>query len=212
MRVRTVLLVPLPVLAAAAAATLLVPPALAQVPSAPLSAQSTLTLGEGGQFASVTLSAGWTRIGTGPFLPADRATLVSPDGVYRVEVELVPGATAEAEESGDGDVPGAAGTEVGDRLDDAPWSTESLLAGGRVRYAGYPEGGNAVTVAVVDPPADIATASAGNGAPPAAARLVLIATAPAGDAPRYRTVTADLVSSAVFSAEPPGRPTAEARG
>ncbi|WP_210506119.1 hypothetical protein [Naasia sp. SYSU D00057] len=202
MRVGRILLVTLPVAGVLAGALLLVPPALAQVPSAPLASDSTFTLGarDGTGFVSVTLSAGWTRIGTGPFLPDDRATLVAPDGVYRVELELVPGSPSTPD--GADSVPGQVGKELAAVIDAASWSTETLLAGNEVRYTSCPDGGDAVTVAIVDPPRAL-TAAHGTGTVPDDVRFVLVASAPADEAPRYRTVTADLVSSAVFSRERP---------
>src|SRR5829696_9160659 len=98
MRARGVVVVTLSVVAVAfGAALVLVPPALAQVPAATLVSESTVVLGPvdgDGAFAMVTLSAGWTELGMGPFLPGDRVSFVSPDGNYRVDFELVAGSAA----------------------------------------------------------------------------------------------------------------------
>jgi hypothetical protein len=200
--VRRVVLVALPVLATASAVVLLVPPALALAPSPPLAAESGISVGTAHRQATVTVSAGWTRIGTGPFLPGERTTLVSPDGAYRVELELVTGVSAAG---GSDPVPGSFAEKVGGRLDRVAWSTETLAAGTRVRYASFPDGGDVVTVAVVEPSSALPAES------PGGVQLVLLAAAPADDAARYRTVTADLVSSAVFaSPSRDGSPSEEA--
>lgn len=196
-RVRVVVVLGLLVcIAAAVVAAILLPPALAEVPNDPLRADTEVRLGplaSDGEQVSATLVAekGWTRIGTGPFLPDDRVNLVSPDGRYRVEVELVPagGSGAKPDESVPGD---AAGKHAG-KLRSASWSTETLASGNSVRYTTVTEGGEAVTVAVVAP---AAADDADTGTVPG---MVLVASVPAADAPLYRTVTADLVSSAAFS-------------
>ncbi len=213
MRVRGAVLITLTLCAVASAGAFLLPPAFERVPGDPLPADSAVTLGPvhaDGEalFASVSVSAGWTRLGTGPFLPGDRATLVSPDGAYRVELELVP--TAENEESGEEVVPGDAAESLQGQLDKAEWSRESLASGNEVRYTTILDGADAVTVAIVDSPTGMAAASVSGGAPAQRARLLLVAAAPSSDASRYRTVTADLVSSAVFSIdEPPPSPSKE---
>src|SRR3954466_14156623 len=140
MRVRRVVLVALPAVAAASATLILLPPALAQVTRSPLHSDSVISVGpdrQGAGFASVSVSAGWIRTGTGPFAPGDRASLVSPDGVYRVELEIV-GAPSDSPHSpgdGGGPVPGDAASRLRSRLETAAWSTETLASGNDVRYA-----------------------------------------------------------------------------
>ena len=192
MRVRTVVLIAVSVGAAAAAAAagaIFLPPALAQVPSDPLASDAVITLGPvdaGGEavFATVWVAAGWTRIGTGPFLPRDRATLVSPDGAYRLQLELDPGSTLKLPDD-----------DLEKLLDAAVWSDETLQSGNDVRYTTVVDGDEAVTVAVIAPPAGTPSTEEG--------RLVLVAAAPSADAERYRTITAAFVSSSVFNVDEP---------
>jgi hypothetical protein len=199
-RVRVVVLLAVLVcLAAGAGAAILVPPALAELPNDPLRADTEVRLGpldSGGDpvSAAVSVGKGWTRIGTGPFLPDDRVNLVSPDGRCHVQVELVPGGSRAAEQGRA--APGDAARKYAEKLRTASWSTETLTSGNTVRYTTIPDGGEAVTVAVVDPTATVGGGDADTRPP---AQIVLVASAPADDAPLYRTVTADLVSSAAFS-------------
>ncbi|WP_210480989.1 hypothetical protein [Naasia sp. SYSU D00948] len=193
---------------AVGAAAFAVPATLAQVPSSPLASDSAVTLGPvnvDGEplYASVTLSRGWTRIGMGPFLRDDRASLVSPDGAYRALLELV--RVARADDAGDA-VPGDAAGELESRLASATWSTEALASGSEVRYTTLADGEDTVTVAILDPPDGVLTGSGASS--PQRAHLVVVAAAPSADADGYRTVTADLISSAVFSlSHPSGTPT-----
>jgi hypothetical protein len=213
MRARGAVVVALSTIAAlSAVALILVPPVLAQVPGPPLEWKSTVVVGLAGgdaTVAGVTVSAGWTKIGMGPFLSGDRVTLVSPDGVYRAEFELVAGQHRTAS-NGD-EVPGDTTKHLVRRLRAAAWSTESLRSGNQVRYATVLDGGTAVTVAVVDPSPDALPAS--HIASDAPDRLVLVASAPTTAAARYRTVTADLVSSVAFhDRRPRPAPSEDPRG
>src|SRR4051794_33904131 len=189
MRVRRVVLVALPV-AAASATLILLPPTLAQVAVSPLDSDSVISVGPaeaGAGFASVSVSAGWIRTGTGPFAPGDRASLVSPDGVYRVELEIV-GTPSDSPHSPGEDglaVPGDAASRLRSRLETAAWSTETLASGNDVRYASLVDGANTVTVAVVAPPGGTLASPDAGTASPEPVRLLLVATAPARDAARY---------------------------
>ena len=102
-----------------------------------------------------------------------------------------------AGKDGSHEVPGDAAEHLEGRLQSAAWSTETLTSCNSVRYASVRNGGDSVTVVVVDPlqapPADVG----GDADPPH--RLVLVSTAPVTTAAEYRTVTADLLSSIVFT-------------
>lgn len=174
---------------AAAVGYFLVPPWLATVPADPVTTTMRIAVTAENEpgvgrpaSASVEVSAGWTPIGVGPFLPTDVATLVSPDGAYRAQLEITD-ASADTEPT-----PGAS-TDHLDGLAAAVWSHESLDSGCSVRYTTVHDGSDAVTVAVVTPPP-------GDG--DADARLVLLGSVAATTADLYRTVTADLVISARF--------------
>lgn len=185
----------------------LVPPWLATVPGDPIASATTIVVtadeptdGSTGAAAgssapasaSVEVSAGWTPIGVGPFLPTDSAVLVSPDGAYRAHLEIT-------DAGADSDATPGDSTDHLDGLATAAWSRESLDSGCSVRYTTVQDGEDAVTVAVVSPPP---------GAPgDADARLVLTGSVAADAADLYRTVTADLVTSARF-----GDPDADAVG
>lgn len=188
---------------AAGAGYFLVPPWLATVPGDPVASATTVVVtadeptGEvaAPSSASVEVSAGWTPIGIGPFLPTDSAVLVSPDGDYRAQLEITDAAGADDVTPGDS-------TDHLDGLATAAWSHESLDSGCSVRYTTVQDGEDAVTVAVVSPPAD-----AGGDTE---ARLVLMGSVAAGSADLYRTVTADLVISARFGDPDGARTTAGA--
>ncbi|AXH37022.1 hypothetical protein DVJ78_17795 [Humibacter sp. BT305] len=185
----------------------LVPPWLATVPGDPIASATTIVVtadeptdGSTGAAAgssapasaSVEVSAGWTPIGVGPFLPTDSAVLVSPDGAYRAHLEIT-------DAGADSDATPGDSTDHLDGLATAAWNRESLDSGCSVRYTTVQDGEEAVTVAVVSPPP---------GAPgDADARLVLTGSVSADAADLYRTVTADLVTSARF-----GNPDADAVG
>lgn len=168
---------------AAAVAVLALPPVLAETPRERFGATTLARVHDDTASASVELSAGWLAIGVGPFLPTDRARLVSPDGAYRLELALLP--TAEASV----DPLLALLDEQGltDAVAAAAWSTEGLTSGSSVRYTTVEQGEESMTVAVVTTP-DVP-----------ASRLVILATTDLTDAARYRTVTADLVGSAVVA-------------
>jgi hypothetical protein len=193
---------------AAAAGAVVVPPWLATIPADAYTATTRVTVvdtalqqddptapptasgstGRASSTASIEVSAGWTPIGVGPFLPDDRAELVSPDGAYRARVELTGPITA------DDPTPGDSTDHLEAALGAAVWSRESLDSGCTVRYTTVEDGTDAVTVAVIAPPAGA------TGEPEA--RLVLVGTVDADDAVAYRTVTADLVTSARFGGPP----------
>jgi hypothetical protein len=69
------------------------------------------------------------------------------------------------------------------------WSTETLATGVIVHHMSYTTGLDTVTVALAEPAQPV---------PGAGSALTLVATVPTEVAPRYRTVTADLLASARF--------------
>ncbi|QJU53175.1 hypothetical protein SCB71_07760 [Herbiconiux sp. KACC 21604] len=220
-RARVAVIVSLAVVVALAAGAAFalwwLPPVLAETPRERLVAATTVTVFDDEGSASVVLEPGWLAIGVGPFLPTATATLESPDDAYRATFGLsspeefdaaalldslgfeevaatsgaaepaTPGATPPA-------TPGATPPAVPDEL---AWSEETLTSGAVVRYADVVRGDTTVTVASVSAPADD---------PHRSVLLTLVASTPTANAARYRTVTAQLLSSVTFG--PPGHPTA----
>jgi hypothetical protein len=138
--------------------------------------------------ASVIAAAGWVELGVGPFLPDETVTLLSPDGVYRAEL----GATTSAPDEA---LPALlARHDLASAAASAGWSEETLTSSLVVRHTELDLGADTVTVAIVSPSAAALVPSTS---------LLLVATVPTTDAARYRTVTADLLSTATLDTPVP---------
>lgn len=152
--------------------------------------------------ATVTAGTGWVIVGVGPFLPADRAVLLSPDGVLRIEATAVAttGATAEAGQAVLEDVLAASGTFADGEEPDlsaAAWSDETLASGAVVQYAELARGSETILVAVLRP---AASASQALSADQTGIALALLAAAPTDRSAAYRATIADLLATTTFSA------------
>jgi hypothetical protein len=211
--------------AAAALSLWLLPPVLASTPRERLTAaDSTVTVHDATTSATVTLGEGWLLLGVGPFLPTDAQTLVSPDDAYRLVLTLEPAARpsdaaapaspvgldpealdALLARTGGATTTDAASTDAASTETSssggagviAQWSHETLSSGATVSYADVVHGDRTTTVALVAPA----------GLPPGAHALALVATVTTADAARYRTVTADLASTAALTLWPSGTST-----
>jgi hypothetical protein len=75
-------------LVAAGLALWWLPPVLAETPRERFEAPTRVAVRDAAGSAGVEVAAGWVPLGVGPFLSADEATLVSPDGAYRAELGL----------------------------------------------------------------------------------------------------------------------------
>ncbi|GAA2224125.1 hypothetical protein GCM10009851_04330 [Herbiconiux moechotypicola] len=177
--------------AAAAVALWLLPPRLAEQPRERFTATTTVVVTDGttGASASLEFDAGWLAIGVGPFLPHDRATVVSPDGAYRAELSLAPAGAFDAATTlqalGLGDEDEQA------RWETAGWSTETLPDGVLVHHAELTRGTETLVVAWATP----AAADPAEGTTGSAPALLLTARVPTDVADDYRTVTAALLAT-----------------
>ncbi|NQX33377.1 hypothetical protein [Herbiconiux sp. VKM Ac-2851] len=211
--------------AAAALALGLLPPVLASTPRERLTASATtVTVHDATTSATVTLGEGWLLLGVGPFLPTDAQTLVSPDDAYRLVLTLEPAARpfdataptspvsldpedldallartggATSTNAGPAD---AASTETSSSSGagvNTEWSHETLSSGVTVSYADVVQGDRTTTVTLVAPA----------GLPAGAHALALVVTVTTAEAARYRTVTADLASTATLTLRPSGTST-----
>jgi hypothetical protein len=135
--------------------------------------------------ASVMAGTGWVELGVGPFLSDDTVTLLSPDGVYRAELSATTSTPDEA-------LPALlARHDLASTAATARWSEEMLTSSLVVRHTELDLGADTVTVAIV---------SASAAALVTSTSLLLVATVPTAEAARYRTVTADLLSTATLDA------------
>ncbi|WP_440710608.1 hypothetical protein [Herbiconiux sp. YIM B11900] len=181
---------------------------------------------------TVLAEAGWVVVGVGPFLPADRAVLLSPDGVLRVETIALHVSPAVGAVTADDVAPiaaptdadqaalaavlagsGAAGDGEQPDLAAAAWSAETLASGATVRYAELATGAEITLVALLHPavvPPAVGTATTTDTTQPGTATATGTATttdtSQPGTATPAGTATATDTATAAGTATPTAQP------